>query len=98
CREPKPAGVVSLSGGSPPRGSYRRNHYVPQWYQRRFLMPGDAEAKLFHLDLKPEVVKHPDGVERPRNALMRWGPVRCFKQDDLYTTRFGRLESTEIER
>ncbi len=87
-----------MSAASSPPDAYRRNHYVPQWYQRRFLAPGDPQAKLFYLDMKPDLVRHDDGVERPRNALLRWGPVRCFKEDDLYTTRLGRLQSTEIER
>ena len=28
---------------------------------------------------------------------MRWGPAKCFSQDDLYTTVFGSLVSKEIE-
>jgi hypothetical protein len=30
------------------------HHYVPRWYQKRFLAPG--EEKLWYLDLKPEKV------------------------------------------
>jgi hypothetical protein len=29
---------------------------------------------------------------------MHWGPVRCFVQEDLYTTRFGAFESVDIEK
>jgi hypothetical protein len=31
------------------------HHYVPRWYQKRFLAPG--QQKLWHLDLKPDTVK-----------------------------------------
>jgi hypothetical protein len=31
----------------------RRNHFVPQWYQRRFLPAGE---RFYYLDLKSETV------------------------------------------
>lgn len=60
---------------------YKRNHYVPIWYQERFLPATLRERKFHYLDLKPETLVSPGGV-----------------QDDLYTTRFGAFESTEIEQ
>lgn len=79
------------------RPAYTRNHYIPQWYQYRFI-PSDArEAKLFHLDLHPERFKDATGVMRTKTALRRWGPPSCFYEDDLYTTAFGPYQSTEIE-
>ncbi|WP_375778894.1 hypothetical protein ACE103_07445 [Bradyrhizobium sp. ma5] len=33
---------------------YRHNHYVPIWYQERFMLPG--QHRYFRLDLSPEVV------------------------------------------
>lgn len=77
---------------------FRKNHYVPEWYQRRFLMDDSQEQKFHFLDLHPDLVTGGDGIRRPRKQLNRWGPSRCFYQDDLYTTFFGRLYSTEIER
>jgi len=77
--------------------SYRENHYVAQWYQRRFL-PAVGEKKFHYLDLKPDQFRDPNGVLRQKKALNRWGTDRCFKQTDLYTTRFGAWESTEIEQ
>lgn len=65
--------------------TYRRNHYVPEWYQRRFLPDGLREKKFHYLDLKPDRVTS-NGHTYTRNALLRWGPDRCFYQDDLYTT------------
>ncbi len=61
---------------------YRRNHYVPQWYQRRLFPEGTSEQKLFLLDLKPDEVVS-NGRRHTRKAVLRWGPVRCFSQDDL---------------
>lgn len=75
---------------------YKRNHYVPEWYQRRFLSPDVRERKFFCLDLRPETIVN-NGRSYRRNALLRWGPDKCFRQDDLYTTKFKGWESTEIE-
>src|SRR6266478_5987570 len=76
---------------------YRENHYVPLWYQRRFL-PMTGEQKFRYLDLEPERFRDLIGITRQKKALNRWGTDRCFKQTDLYTTRFGAAESTEIEQ
>src|SRR5229473_4778806 len=74
----------------------RVHHYVPQWYQRRFLK---SDQNRFHyLDLHPKTVSH-DGVHRHRRRdLLSWGPARCFCADELYTTKFGNWLSDEIER
>ncbi|MEO8362340.1 MAG: hypothetical protein ABI672_20100 [Vicinamibacteria bacterium] len=32
---------------------YINHHYVPIWYQRRFLPAGQQEQELFRLDLRP---------------------------------------------
>jgi hypothetical protein len=76
---------------------YHENHYVPQWYQRRFL-PSAGEQKFYYLDLKPDQFRDSNGVMRQKTALHRWGTDRCFKHTDLYTTRLGNWHSTEIER
>lgn len=74
---------------------YRHNHYVPEWYQRRFLPPGQFE--LHYLDLKPEPFNANGRLLKPRAQWLR-GPKHCFAQDDLYTTEFGGVGNTEIER
>lgn len=76
---------------------FTRNHYVPQWYQYRFIPPARKENKFHYLDLKPESRVSPGGHGYTRKALLRWGPPNCFCQDDLYTTQFGGWKSTEIE-
>ena len=75
---------------------YSRNHYVPKWYQKLFLPDDVREKKFFYLDLIPDNVI--SGKKRyKRKALLRWGPSRCFYERELYTTKFGAQESTEIE-
>jgi hypothetical protein len=77
--------------------TYRKNHYVPEWYQHRFLLPGPGEKKSYYLDLKPER-RVSNGHAYVRNELLRWGPENCFWESDLYTTKIGPWESTEIEK
>src|SRR6185295_15814612 len=79
-----------------PQQKYRRNHYVPEWYQHRFLPEGPGEKKFYYLDLKPER-RVSNGHVYVRNELLRWGPDNCFSENDLYTTKIGPWESTEIE-
>lgn len=74
---------------------YRHNHYVPIWYQQRFMHRG--QHKYFRLDLKPEVVTS-GKVKFTRNALHHWAPDSVFAEDDLYTTRWGHITNTEIEK
>lgn len=77
--------------------SYRRNHYVPEWYQKRFLDPNSREKKFYYLDLSPEPIVVNGRKIKDRDAMLRWGAKKCFVETDLYTTRFGHIESTEIE-
>ncbi len=74
---------------------YRRNHYVPEWYQRRFLALGQHE--LHYLDLKPEPFTINGRTIMPPSYWTR-GVRGCFVQDDLYTTDFGGIKNTEIEQ
>jgi hypothetical protein len=77
--------------------TYKENHYVPCWYQERFL-PSAGQRVFRYLDLQPEQFRDPNGVVRTKTALHRWGAKLSFKETDLYTTRFGSFESTDIER
>jgi hypothetical protein len=77
---------------------YRSNHFVPQWYQRRFIPAGQVDRELYLLDLKPKRFVDGRGVEHLRKAVRRTGTRRCFAIDDLYTTRFGNTESRDLER
>jgi hypothetical protein len=77
---------------------YRNNHYVPQWYQRRFIPPDAKDRELFLLDLYPETFRTGSGKKVRRKALRRTGTRRCFAIDDLYTTRLEGIESRELEK
>lgn len=77
---------------------YRRNHYVPQWYQHRFLTGNEKEKKFYYLDKSPEKKKLPNGKHFTMNPIQMWGPAKCFCENDLYTTKFLNFESTEIEQ
>jgi hypothetical protein len=74
---------------------YQHNHYVPVWYQKRFL--GPDQTRYWYLDLKPEVVTS-GSVRHTRRDLLHWAPASCFAQDNLYTTTWGDIENTEIEQ
>ncbi|MEQ9661869.1 MAG: DUF4238 domain-containing protein [Parasphingopyxis sp.] len=77
---------------------YRRNHYVPIWYQEKFLLPDMPQRKFKYLDLQPDAVIDPRGRKHAKTALRRWGPTFCFREEDLYTTSIGPWFSTEIEQ
>lgn len=74
------------------------NHYVPQWYQKRFIPAGLKEQKLFYLDLTPDKIIHPDGKFHYRAALRTLGPMNCFMEKNLYTRYFGNQTSDVIEK
>lgn len=71
------------------------HHYVPRWYQRRFLHPG--QTQFYYLDMHPETIVR-DGKQHKRRSLLKWGPKRCFYQKDLYTTKLHDWTTDQIER
>jgi hypothetical protein len=73
----------------------RVHHYVPRWYQKRFLPP-DKET-LFYLNLKPETVNQ-GKIRFTRKDLWFWPPSRCFCVDDLYSMRFGKVITDIVEK
>lgn len=74
----------------------RRNHYVPQWYQRGFLAP--PQSRLHVLDLAPQDKTLPNGTVVPGSPLSESSPKFAFVELDLYTTRFGDILNDEVER
>ncbi len=66
--------------------AYEDNHYVPIWYQKKFI-PKDQKIKKFALlDLSPEIMVS-RGHKYTREALRFLGPKNCFNLLDLYTTK-----------
>jgi hypothetical protein len=71
------------------------HHYVPKWYQKRFLKAG--EEKIRYLNLRPDKVR--DGkIRYTKRSLRNWAPARCFQIDDLYSMRFGKETTDALER
>ena len=73
----------------------RSHHYVPRWYQKRFLHPG--QYSYYYLDLKPDAVPRKGGHYK-RQDLLEWRPKRCFFRDHLYTLKPGNWTTDEIEK
>ena len=71
------------------------HHYVPEWYQRRFLPPG--VSKYYYLDLKPETIVQ-NGHTHQRKAIRHLGPDSCFYKDDLYALNFAGQTTDELEK
>jgi hypothetical protein len=77
---------------------FRHNHYVPRWYQNRFLPSGRKQRELYYLDKEPRIVRDRRGR---RIALPEIEPrtmKNCFAEPDLYTLTFRDVPSTDLER
>lgn len=74
-----------------------RNHYVPEWYQKRFL--STKASNFYYLDLTPPIIDLPNGTKKTFGDI-RWpfSPKQCFCQKDLYTTHYYGFLNDEIER
>jgi hypothetical protein len=77
---------------------YRNNHYVPVWYQNRFIPQEQRDKDLLYLDLNPKVGRTPQGRSYKIKELQRLGPKHCFFEADLYTRWFGEEIVTDIEK
>src|SRR5208283_5276503 len=71
------------------------HHYVPRWYQKRFLKAGQNE--YHYLDLRPETIVC-NGKKYTMRALRWCGPARSFCEEHLYTVRLGNWSTDNIER
>lgn len=72
------------------------HHYVPEWYQKRFLEPG--ESQFYRLDLAPTRQWAGEGKTYVAKACLRRPPSRCFCTNDLYMLRFGQQETDIFEK
>lgn len=77
--------------------NYRHQHYVPQWYQKRFLEDGSSENVLWRLRLRPRHIVDGQGKRRRLRDLERRPISRCFVEEDIYTVRLPGSDRTEIE-
>jgi hypothetical protein len=78
-------------------GITRQNHYVPEWYQKRFL--SSEKSAFYYLNLAPPIIDLPNGKKKKLNDV-RWPfkPSQCFCLKDLYTTHYYGFLNDEIER
>ena len=74
------------------------NHYVPQWYQKRFLESNSDATTLFLLDKTPDKILLPNGGVKFKKSIYEQGPKKCFKEDHLYTLLFGEFATDVIEK
>lgn len=72
------------------------HHYVPVWYQKRFLAPARTTFKI--LDLRRDKFALPDGRVRYSREILDKGPNSWFKTKDLYTVSLFGRPNDEIER
>lgn len=75
---------------------YKNQHFVPQWYQQKFLPPGQSE--FFYLDLKPSSSVDSKGILHTHKSVRKKGTKKSFVEEDLYTTKIQNIESKDIEK
>lgn len=74
-----------------------RHHYVPQWYQRRFLAPNATAFKV--LDLRPEIFRDKNGrIRGHARSILDKGPDAWFFESELYTIRAFGEPNDDIEK
>lgn len=74
-----------------------RHHYVPQWYQRRFLAPDATSFKI--LDLAPDIFRDKQGRVRGKSRqILDKGPDAWFYESELYTIRAFGEANDDIEK
>ena len=61
---------------------YKNNHYVPAWYQKRFVPAGQKDQELYYLDFQPGFFVEPRGIVHPQRAVRRQGFRLCFAEKD----------------
>lgn len=75
---------------------YKNHHYVPQWYQKKFMLLGEFE--LFCLDMKPGFAVDSKGRKHQKRSLWKQGSKKCFVEEDLYTTKIPHIKPKDIEK
>jgi hypothetical protein len=80
----------------PMNEEYRQHHFVPQWYQKKFMVRGQSE--YYYLNLDPEIYTDSNGGKHAGNAVKKWGAKKCFFEDDLYTANINSINAKEIEK
>jgi hypothetical protein len=87
-----------VQGRSNNSSEYRNNHYVPEWYQKRFIPKEQVDRELYYLSISPPVHVDSKGVGHTSNVVKRLGFKHCFAEKDLYSGVFGNEITTKIEQ
>jgi hypothetical protein len=77
---------------------FRHNHYVPRWYQDRFLPSGHKQRELHYLHKESRTVRDGRGRRITLPNVQRRTLRNCFAERDLYTLTFRDISSTDLER
>src|SRR5258708_31691369 len=70
----------------PMSNQYQNNHYVPAWYQKRFVPVGQKDQELYYLDFKPGFFVDSRGVTHLWRA---GGKVSGSASQKRISTRHG---------
>ena len=73
-----------------------RHHYVPKWYQKRFM--NENQTAYFRLDLSPEIIKTSEGKIIRKGEILNKGVDKFFYEIDLNTTKYFDIENDDIEK
>lgn len=73
-----------------------RHHYVPKWYQKRFMLQG--QTSYYRLDLFPEQIKTPNGKIIKKAEILYKGVDKFFYEINLNTTKYFDIENDDIEK
>ena len=74
----------------------KNHHYVPIWYQKRFMLPG--QEKYFYLNLNPRSSRDAKENIHKHKDLNEHSPKFCFCENDFYSLEFGTEKSMDIEK
>jgi hypothetical protein len=77
---------------------FRHNHYVPRWYQERFLPAERKQRELHYLHKELRTVRDGRGRRITLPEMERRTLRNCFAERDLYTLTFRDVSSTDLER
>ena len=77
---------------------FRHNHYVPRWFQERFLEAERKQREFYYLHKEPRTTRDGRGRRITLPEVERRALKNCFAERDLYTLTFRGISSTELER
>ena len=78
-----------------PTANEALHHYVPEWYQKRFMQPGDS--KMWYLDLETDRALGAKEKKSDKNKIY-YRPIKyCFSMPGLYSLKSFSFSSNFLE-